>query len=179
MEGRIIEVLLYLFIKKLIEYLKQKFTLVKKIYYISDGAASQYKNRKKFIISVEWHFSATSHGKGACDGVGGTVKRLAARASLQRPTEQQIMTPYQLYEWAQANIPACVFHYCSQDDYNRTDIFLKDRFDRSRTIYLAHKLHSFVPLSENTVRTRMFSFSSISTEERVSVDRNCLKRNGG
>ena len=28
---------------------------------------------------------ATFHGKVACDGVGGTVKHLAARASLQRP----------------------------------------------------------------------------------------------
>ncbi len=66
-----------------------------KIIYFSDGAASQYKNRKNFVnlckhetdfgIKAEWHFSATSHGKGACDGVGRTVKRLATRASLQRP----------------------------------------------------------------------------------------------
>ena len=86
-------VAVYLFQQCLIEYLKQQFTPVKKIYYFSDGAASQYKNRKNFInachhssdfnISAEWHFSATSHGKGACDGIGGTVKRLAARASLQ------------------------------------------------------------------------------------------------
>jgi hypothetical protein len=61
--------------------------------FFSVGAASQYKNRKKFLnlcyhhtdfgIAAQWHFSATSHGKGACDGVGGTVKRLAARAGLQ------------------------------------------------------------------------------------------------
>ena len=60
--------------------------------YFSDGAASQYKNRKNFLnlcfhksdfgVPAEWHFSATSHGKGACDGLGGTVKCLAARASL-------------------------------------------------------------------------------------------------
>ena len=87
-------VAVHLFQKSLISFLKEKFgTLPHKIYYFSDGAASQYKNRKNFInlcfheadfgISAEWHFSATSHGKGACDGVGGTVKRLAARASLQ------------------------------------------------------------------------------------------------
>ena len=55
-----------------------------KIIYFSDGAASQYKNRKNFInlcyhkedfgISAEWHFSTTVHGKGACDGLGGTIK---------------------------------------------------------------------------------------------------------
>ena len=73
------------------------------IYYYSDGAASQYKNRLNFLnlcyhesdfgIKAEWHYFATSHGKSACDGVGGTVKRLAARASLQMIYNDQIMTP--------------------------------------------------------------------------------------
>ena len=44
----------------------------------------------------------------ACDGLGGTVKRLAARASLQRLYDQQIMTPRQLFEWASDNIPNIV-----------------------------------------------------------------------
>ena len=30
-------------------------------------------------------FFANSHGKQPCDGIGGTVKRLTAKASLQRP----------------------------------------------------------------------------------------------
>ena len=104
-------VAVYLFQKSLITFLKRVLpSSPKKIVHFSDGAASQYKNRKNFInlcnheadlgIQDEWHFSATSDGKGASDGVGGTVKRLAARASLQRPYEQQIMTPLQLYEWA-------------------------------------------------------------------------------
>ena len=37
-----------------------------------------------FGAAAEWHFSATSHGKRACDGVGGTVNRFAARASLSK-----------------------------------------------------------------------------------------------
>jgi hypothetical protein len=72
--------------------------LTKKILYFSDGCAGQYKNCKNFInlchhkedfgIEAEWNFFATSHGKGPCDGVGGTVKRLAAKASLQRCAEK-------------------------------------------------------------------------------------------
>jgi hypothetical protein len=34
-------------------------------------------------VLAEWHFFATSHGKSACDGVGGTLRRLAPKASLQ------------------------------------------------------------------------------------------------
>ena len=101
-------VAVHLFQRKLISFLKSTLSSFPvKIMYFSDGASSQYKNRKNFInlcyhqadfgVSAEWHFSATSHGKGACDGLGGTVKRLAAKASLQRPYQDQIMTPFQLY----------------------------------------------------------------------------------
>jgi hypothetical protein len=41
-------------------------------------------------MDAKWHFSVTSHGKGACDGVGGTIIRLARKASLQNPYEEQI-----------------------------------------------------------------------------------------
>ena len=74
---------------------------------------NNYINQKNFVnlcnhendfgIKAEWHFSATSHGKGACDGVGGTVKRLAARASLQKPYDEQFLTltPCVAYIYAQ------------------------------------------------------------------------------
>lgn len=64
---------------------------INKIFYLSDRSAAQYKNRKNlnlcmykidFGIDAEWHFFATSHGKSSYDGLGGTVKRLATKASL-------------------------------------------------------------------------------------------------
>ena len=64
-------------------------------------------------------FFVASHGKGLnCDGVGGAVKRLATRASLQRPYDHQIMTPRQLYEWTSENISAMAFTYCTTDGRN-------------------------------------------------------------
>ena len=73
-----------------------------KIYYFSDGSSAQYKNfknfanlrhhKKDFRVDAEWHFFATSHGKNACDCVGGMLKRLAAKASLQRHLQNQILT---------------------------------------------------------------------------------------
>ena len=52
----------------------------------SDGPSSQFKNRYMFeymmtlankfrLSSLTWNFFATSHGKGAIDGVGGSLKR--------------------------------------------------------------------------------------------------------
>jgi hypothetical protein len=62
-------------------------------------------------MDAEWLFFATSHGKGACDGIRGTIKRLPRKASMQNPYEEQIMTPRQLYEWAVVKIPSVTFEY--------------------------------------------------------------------
>ena len=108
--------------------------------------------------------SATSHGKGACDGVGGTVKRLAARASLQRPYEQQIMIPRQLLEWAIENVPATIFSYYSSEDYKIEEQLLEDRFQQSRTIPGTRKLHSLIPLSKTAISTKAYWLSTLSNE---------------
>lgn len=170
----------HLFQKKLLRFLSQKFidTSFNKVYYFSDGAASQYKNRKNFVnlclheedfgLKAEWHFSATSHGKGACDGVGGTVKRLAARASLQKPYEDQIMTPQQLFKWADANITSVVFEYCTTEEHDAHAKVLEERFNNACTITGTQKLHGFVPISKHKVATKVYSFSDQVKEELVS-----------
>ncbi|XP_025262218.1 uncharacterized protein LOC112637213 [Camponotus floridanus] len=81
----------HLFQKQLAEIIKTNLKGVDKIIYFSDGA--------NFGIAAEWHFFPTSHSKGPCDGIGGTLKRLAARASLQR-INNPIRTPQELFTWA-------------------------------------------------------------------------------
>ena len=73
------------------------------------AAAGQYKNCKSFInlcyhledfgVPAAWHFFATSHGMGPCDGVGGAVKKHAAKASSEHAYSDQITTPQGPY-WA-------------------------------------------------------------------------------
>ena len=104
----------------------------------------------------------------ACDGLGGTVKRLAARTSLQHPYEHQIMTPFQLYQWAVDNVPGVHFCYCSSEEYERQKIFLQTRFEQTKTIPGTRKLHSFVPISKDTLRTRIYSSSIITREDRIT-----------
>ena len=148
------------------------------VYLISDGAASQYKNRKNFInlcnhkadfdIAAEWHFSATSHGKGACDGLGGTVKRLAAKAILQRPFEEQIQTPLQLYEWASSNLPGIFFVYCTTEEYSSEAKNLEERFEHCRTVPGTRQFHCFVPQSSESLLTKRYSTSSTFQLQRVA-----------
>jgi len=99
-------VVVHLFQRQLVHYIKSDLQEIEKIIYFSDGASGQYKNKKNFInlthhkqdfkLAAEWHFFPTSHGKGPCDGIGGTLKRLAARASLQR-VNNPIRSPEELF----------------------------------------------------------------------------------
>ena len=93
-----------------------------------DGCAGQYKNCYNFSnlchvedygVPAEWHFFATSHGKSPADGMAGTVKRTATKASLQRPYEEQILTPLKLYEFILQNIKGIQFAYSTLTDYMR------------------------------------------------------------
>ena len=82
------------------------------------------------------------------------MKCLAARASLQRPYNNQIMTPCQLFDWACSSIPSAHFDYCSNDEYELEQQKLEECFKQSRTIPGTRKLHSFVPLTLFEVRVR-------------------------
>jgi hypothetical protein len=116
------------------KYLLQKLFNIKKIFYFT-GAPSQYKNRNNFAnichhfmnfgIEVDWNFFASSHGKNACDGLAGTIKRLAAKASLQCISSAIIDSALKLFVWAQQNIPGIVFGYATKEKYTSTEDKLK------------------------------------------------------
>ncbi len=57
-------------------------------------------------------FGLSVMGKNAFDGVSGTIKRLARRASLQLSL---ILTPLDLYIWTVDKIPGIEFVYASKD----------------------------------------------------------------
>ena len=52
---------------------------------------------------------STSYGRRPCDGIGGTVKRLVAQASLQATTQSQILIGPDMFKWASENIPGVKF----------------------------------------------------------------------
>ena len=83
----------YIWLQKNWLHLWTKISVVNRIKYFSDGAHQQYKNKISFInlshhlidfgVAGERHFYATGHGKGACDSVRGSLKRIARRSCLK------------------------------------------------------------------------------------------------
>ena len=118
-------------------------------------------------MPANWHFFAFFHGKGPCDGVGGVVKRLAARA---RPYDDQIQTPIQLFEWAKESIESVHFAYATSEAILEAGEKLVERFQASKAIEGRQKIHAFVsiPKCKTKIKAREYSFASNETTFRVS-----------
>jgi hypothetical protein len=71
-------------------------------------------------MDVAWHFFATSHDEGACNGIGGrrAIISLARKTSLQNPYEEQIIRPKQL-GCTVVKIPSVILEQCTIVDHSK------------------------------------------------------------
>lgn len=174
------------FLIELISYLKIKIPGMKHIHYFSDGSAAQYKNFKNFVnlclhekdfgVTAEWNFFGTSHGKSPCDGIGGTAKRLAAHASLQRPLDNQILTPRDLFKFCEQNIQGIKFFYIPREEIERIRPDQESRFSKGHTIAGTRQNHQFKPINDVKIHVSRVSGDAtgfdahvFETEETISV----------
>ncbi|XP_044575208.1 uncharacterized protein LOC123259016 [Cotesia glomerata] len=121
-----------------------------------------YYHEDDFDIPAEWHFFATAHGKGPCDGIGGILKRLAARASLQLAVDKQITTPIGLYELTSDpdNLPNIIVKFSPEEDYNTALNDLNDRFTKTKPIVGTQQLHCVIPDKNGCLYVKKFSNSN-------------------
>ena len=169
--------MVYTFLQDLIPHIKINYPQVKKIIYFSDGCAGQCKNRYNFInllhheedfdLQAEWNFFATSHGKNACDGIGGTLKRSVARTSLQRPLENQILTPLDFFNYCNKNMKHITMFYTPTKEVENSKEFLTPRFARTHTIQRTQKYHRFVPINKKSMQVFQVSKSSSKKNSRI------------
>ena len=141
------------------EFLMVMLPCIEKIIYFSDGCAAQYINRKnlynlcqhkkEFGIEADWNFFATSYGKSPCDAIGGTVKRVTARASLQRPRGNQILTLLEMFEFCSTttSLSSIKFFFISQYQLSELRRTFEARYVVCRIIsqlmeLMLHALHS-------------------------------------
>ena len=148
--------MVYAFIKEIVPFIKSKHENLEKIIYFTDGCAGQYKNKSNFLnlyyheedfgIKAEWNFFATSHGKNACDGIGGTLKRCVTKASLQRLYENQILTPIDFYNYCKDQISNIRCFFVKKEDIEDVKKSLEARFETALPIPGTQKNHRFIPV---------------------------------
>lgn len=162
------------FQKALVDVLKTEVPgEIKKIIYMSDGCTAQYKNRfnahnlclhqKDFGIPAEWHFFETAHGKGPSDGLSGTVKRLASKASLQLPYDKQIRTPFELFSWAEKNISGMIFKYVDKNDVAVNEKTLRRRWKNTPALKNIRSLHALFPQNDGRILVKQHSLQREGT----------------
>jgi hypothetical protein len=104
--------------KVLDEFVKQKHPDVTMAYIFSDGPSSQFKNKLIVsilptldkIVNIQWNYFATSHGKGAVDGIGGTMKRNIwnAVSSRKAPVVVDAQSFYEVSSMLKSSVNVCL-----------------------------------------------------------------------
>ena len=107
-----------------------------------------------FNIRAESHFFATSHGKNARNGVGGTIKRVAAQASLQRRITDQILHHIHLFGFAKNEITVVTSFFVDTSDVEKISLFAQPRFTNSPKFKATQKNYLFIPYGNYIVMKR-------------------------
>jgi hypothetical protein len=101
------------------------------------------------------------HGKGPCDAIGGTIKRMARTASLQRALTDQIRSAKELFEWIKTKENIKIdFDFCSERDHRNIKIETRSKYNKVKTIPGTRKYHAFIPISESKVSYKRYSLSA-------------------
>lgn len=131
----------------------------------TDGAASQFK--QKFTLSnvthylsekgitVQWNFFATSHGKGAVDGIGGQVKRKAWLAALSGKSVHSVK------EFISVVLDSDKIKLVEilKSDVQNVQCVLDERWEDLKPIPETPKMHSMIAVRVNVVQYARFGSS--------------------
>ena len=126
------------------------------------------------------NFFATSHGKGACNGIGGTVKRLARLESLR--CEKDFINSFQkFHEFCVKNIKNIVFYSITTQDLEQARPAMNARYEHGSTVPGTRSFHQFIPTDVNAISYKRLScdpflagsrnFSALPTRKSYSVGR--------
>lgn len=158
-------IVIYCILGKLIALLKERYQNLKKIHYLTDSPTSQYRNKTMFQIlchhvqdfgvTARWNYLEVGHGKGPCDGLGGSVKRSADMAV--RQGKCSIQNAGDFYKWVTSNDASKVKYILySENDIKQAEELIKSK-PAAQAVPGTMKVHAVVPLDECTVATRELS----------------------
>ena len=159
---------------KIIKRLLNEFIIISNLHLFSDGAAQHFKQRffinavtllPQFLgipadqIDIDYNLFSTSHGKGAVDGVGGTVKRMVMAEVISRRANIQTSQDY-----ATVAKKVCrgvnIIHISKEDVEAERSILDLVAFNQVKSLNGIRKLHNIQVLGPKKVQCSIFSGSS-------------------
>lgn len=135
----------------LIKELKTIFPNADLVHYWTDSPSSQYRNRyiihaigrheECYGLRARQNYFEAGHGKGPCDGIGGTAKRQAADAIKQGKVSIQDASDF--YAWGVQNQKSITYRFYSLREYEQMAEVLSRR--KPIAIQGTMKLHAVFP----------------------------------
>lgn len=150
-------------IEKVIGITKMFVDDLKAIHFWTDSPTSQYRNKTVFHylsqlenahgITGSWQYFESGHGKGPCDGIGGTTKRNADNAVKQGKTIIQDADDF--FKWARDTESQIEYVQIKEDEFNLSQEKVDKNNANIKPIKGTMKIHSVIGQSEGHVRTRV------------------------
>jgi len=81
-------------------------------------------------------------------------------------TQQNLLTPQDLYTWATKNFTSVDFTYVTNENYLNKKNTLDVRYSHSKTVKGTQSLHNFVPVNDNLGYANI---RTVSTSEKTSM----------
>ena len=146
----------YVILRKLVPELKKLLPEVSYIHYFTDSPTSQYRNKTMFHILTKhqdefgvpasWHCFEAGHGKGPCDGVGGTTKRMADEAVQQLKAIIQDADEFFLRAQTQMAKSAIKYLFVTKESCTEAQKSIDD-FGNLQPVPGTMKLHAVIPIA--------------------------------
>ncbi len=153
---------------------------IKKADIFSDGPSSQFKNKYIFnylpslckrhhLDSLNWNFFATSHGKGAVDGVGGTVKRNVWLETLSRQAVVNTLDDFSNVAIRKEQKIDVIPVSAKVIEASASEMELDNAFTSSNPVKSIKKMHFVSVLSNGSIKCKEFS-SKVEFQEETDAD---------
>lgn len=149
----------FAFIKVILNKFKEIALQVKKVIVFSDNCAGQFKSRynvcnacfseKDFGVTLELNFFASGHGKGAVDGIRGSIKRTVWREVQGRRCF--ISMPYDFYKVAENKCKETKISFVPQPEVDSAAMYLAERWDTLIEIPEIQSMHHFLGYDEENI----------------------------
>ena len=106
---------------------------------------------------IKWIFFATSHDKSPGDMICGSVKRHAAKRSLQRPMNSQVLDYKAMLNVCKEEMSQIIFSGIDKETMGGVHKSLVEQFSRGNTVPGTHSSHHFIPLSSSKIAHKLSS----------------------
>lgn len=150
------------------------------VHYVTDSPTSQYRNKYIFYlianhqmlfndIRATWTYWEVGHGKGPCDGIGGTAKRMVDNAIKQEKAIIQDANDF--FVWSSESNSAISFKLYTADDVRKSSEEI-DAMGQMKAVKGTLQIHAVSSTSPGSIHVRETScFCSMCLHEGVMMHR--------